>query len=249
MYTPNTGATSPDSAMKYNIFLDLIGFHQNPVQPRETFLSLLGGFLGILVILLGSYRLLGPEAAAYILPSMGASAVLLFAAPHAPFSQPWNLVGGHLLSAFIGVACWQWIPDYTLAASASVGLAIGVMYFARCIHPPGGATALAFVIGPESLHHLGYAYVLTPVLVNTLLILLVALVFNGLFHWRRYPTLLHTGGPAKAEIGEGYPPINHEDFVYALSHIDTLVDIDEQDLLTIYALATRRHARRLKSGV
>ncbi len=69
---------------------------------------------------------------------MGASAVLLFAAPHVPFSQPWNVFGGHIISAIVGVACWQWIPDYTVAASASVGLAIGAMYFARCIHPPGG---------------------------------------------------------------------------------------------------------------
>ena len=34
-----------------------------------------------------------------------------------------------------------------IAAAASVGLAIGVMYYARCLHPPGGATALSAVIG------------------------------------------------------------------------------------------------------
>ena len=103
---------------------------------------------------------------------MGASAVLLFAAPHVPFSQPWNVLGGHAFSAIVGVACWQLIPDYTIAASASVGLAIGVMYLTRCIHPPGGATALAAVIGSEKLHNLGYSYEVQPILLNTVTILM-----------------------------------------------------------------------------
>ena len=225
-------------------FRDMMGLHRNPISARENLLSLVGGFLGILIVLLGSIQLLGPGAAAYIVPSMGASAVLLFASPHVPFAQPWNVLGGHLLSAIVGVACWQWIPDLLIAASASVGLAIGAMYFARCIHPPGGATALAFVIGPEPLHQLGYAYVLNPVLLNTLLILLVALTFNAPFRWRRYPAHLHAGSQPDTRASEAYPPINHEDFVYALSQIDTLVDIDERELLTIYALATRRHAEQ-----
>ena len=185
---------------------DLVGLHRNPVSARENILSLVGGFLGILVVLVSSVQLLGPEAAAYIVPSMGASAVLLFASPHVPFAQPWNLVGGHLLSAIVGVFCWQWIPDLLVAASASVGLAIGAMYVARCIHPPGGATALAFVIGPEQLHQLGYSYVLNPVMLNTLLILAVALAFNAPFNWRRYPAHLHfeLRRDSGRDVGGGY---------------------------------------------
>lgn len=112
---------------------------------------------------------------------MGASAVLLFAAPHAPFSQPWNVIGGHAISAIIGVACWQWIPDITVAASASVGLAIGAMYLTRCIHPPGGATALAAMIGSDKLHQSGFAYEYEPILLNAVTILLVAIAFKGMF--------------------------------------------------------------------
>lgn len=177
-------------------FFNLIGLSHHTTNYAEKVISMVGGFLGIFCILLCSQWLLDPDVALMIVPSMGASAVLLFAAPHAPFSQPWNVIGGHGISAIVGVACWQWIPDFAVAASASVGLAIGAMYFARCIHPPGGATALAAVIGSEKLHDLGYAY--------------------------------------------GYEPIKHEDFVYALSHIDTFVDITEEDLLKIYELATRR---------
>jgi len=72
----------------------------------------------------------------YIVPSMGASAVLLFAVPHSALGQLWNVIGGHLISAAIGVACYQWLPSSGIATGASVGLAIGAMYYTRCIHPP-----------------------------------------------------------------------------------------------------------------
>jgi CBS-domain-containing membrane protein len=222
-------------------FLDLIGFNRQQIHLREPLLSTLGGFLGIFGILMVSHWLLDPAVSVMIVPSMGASAVLLFAAPHAPFSQPWNVLGGHAISAVIGVACWQLIPDYAVAASVSVGLAIGAMYFTRCIHPPGGATALAGVIGSEKLHQLGYAYEYAPILLNAVTILVVAIAFNALFKWRRYPAHLYMKQSAVEPVVEGYEPISHEDFVYALSRIDTFVDVTEEDLLEIYKLATRRH--------
>lgn len=230
--------------MKSRTFLDIIGVNKNPYDLRENILSLIGGFLGIFVILIISYWLLDPQTAVYIVPSMGATAVLLFAAPNVPFSQPWNVFGGHLISAAVGVACWHWIPNVTIAASASVGIAIGAMYFAKCIHPPGGATALAMVIGTEQLHDLGYAYILQPIFINTVTILVVGVVFNYPFNWRRYPAHLRpTTKVDTTSIAEkGYAPIDHGDFVYALSHIETFIDIDEADLMKIYQLATKRHA-------
>jgi CBS-domain-containing membrane protein len=189
---------------------------------------------------MASFAILDPEVAVFIVPSLGATAVLLFAAPHVPFSQPWNVFGGHLVSAAVGVACWHWIPNPTIAASASVGLAIGIMYLTRCIHPPGGATALVAVIGTEKLHNLGYDYIIQPILLNTVTILLVAIAFNALFKWRRYPAHLHSRKQTEQTTAV-YEPISHEDFVYALSHIETYVDIDESDLLEIYKLATKRH--------
>ncbi len=233
--------------MNFSEFLDLIGFNRHKTIYKEKVISGVGGFLGILGILLVSGALLDPEVAVFIVPSMGASAVLLFAAPHVPFSQPWNVFGGHIISAIIGVACWQWIPDYTLAASASVGIAIAVMYFMRCTHPPGGATALAAVIGSDKLHNLGYGYVLEPILLNTITILAVAVLVNSLFSWRQYPAHLPFKKKNIPTPLHGYAPIKHEDFVYALSRIDTFVDIDEEDLLEIYRLATKRNAEIEKS--
>ena len=227
--------------MKRHDFLDMAGFSRHKINYRENLISAIGGFLGIFAILLTSHWLLDSEVAVFIIPSMGATAVLVFAAPHAPFSQPWNVIGGHAISAVIGVACWQWIPDFAIAASASVGLAIAAMYFARCIHPPGGATALAAVIGSDKLHHLGFSYGFEPVLLNAVAILLIAVAFNGFFKWRRYPAHLPFQSKSSKQATDPYEPISHADFVYALSHIDTFVDITEEDLLKIYKLATSRH--------
>ena len=220
-----------------------LGINQQIISHKEKFISFLGGFLSIYIIYLITSQLLGVAEAVYIIPSMGATAVLLFAAPSVPFSQPWNVFGGHIISAVIGVACYQLMPDIHIAAAASVGLAIWAQYYARCIHPPGGATALAAVIGSSQIHELGYLYVITPVLINTVVILIVAIAFNALFSWRNYSAALTK--PTKVEGIDAYSPIKHEDFVYALSQIDSIVDINEADLVKIYSLATM-HSNKKK---
>lgn len=153
----------------------------------EQWMSGAGGLLGLAAVVFISTRQLGLHDAAGVVASMGASAVLLFAVPHGPLSQPWAVFGGHLVSALVGVACAQWISHPIVAAAAAVGLAITGMHYLNCIHPPGGATALSAVVGGEAVHQLGFQFVLTPVLLNTLIILLVAVLFNAPFAWRRYP--------------------------------------------------------------
>ena len=221
---------------------DFLGINRQITTHKEKFISFLGGFISIYFIYLVTEKTLGIADAIYIIPSMGATAVLLFAAPNVPFSQPWNAFGGHIISAIVGVSCYQFIPDSHIAAAASVGLAIWVQYYLRCLHPPGGATALAAVIGSSQIHDLGYLYVIEPVLINTLVMLFVALAFNALFSWRHYPASLAKKEPP-ANSADVYPPIKHEDFVFALSHIDSMVDISEAELLKIYSLATR-HGNR-----
>ena len=229
-----------------NKLFHFLGITEQKTGHAEKLISLLGGFVGIYAIFLVTNQFFEIAEAVYIIPSMGASAVLLFAAPNVPFSQPWNVFGGHIISAIIGVACYQFIPNIHIAAAASVGISIGVMYYTKCIHPPGGATALAAVIGSQAIHDLGYMYAITPVFINTVTILIVAVVFNALFSWRNYPAALKKASPAKPKANSisasenVYPPIKHEDFVYALSQIDSIVDINEDDLQEIYAIATGR---------
>ena len=157
------------------------------VTHAEKWLSAIGGMLGILCIVSISQAQLGLAGSTSIIASMGATAVLLFAVPQGPLSQPWPVFGGHVVSAIIGVACSQWIPLPALAAAVAVAVAITSMHYLRCIHPPGGATALSAVVGGDAVHQLGFQFVLTPVALNAMTILAVAFVFNAPFVWRRYP--------------------------------------------------------------
>lgn len=159
----------------------------NRVSHLEKWLSAAGGIISLLGILYISQALLGKGEANVLVASMGASAVLLFAVPHGLLSQPWAVFGGHCVSALIGVTCAKFIPDQTVAAAVAVGLAIGAMNYLNCLHPPGGATALSAVVGSETIHQLGYWFVLTPVLLNVVIILFIAVVFNYPLSWRRYP--------------------------------------------------------------
>ncbi len=125
-----------------------------------------------------SHWLLGEVNLWFIAP-MGASAVLLFGVPSSPLAQPWSIVGGNVLSALIGVTVGMLVPDAALACGLAAALAIAGMYFLRCLHPPGGAVALTAILGGAGVHSEGYHFVLTPVLLNSLMLALLAIVFNN----------------------------------------------------------------------
>lgn len=145
----------------------------------------LGAFAGIGIVALLVELL--PDLQLLVIGSFGASAVLLYGAPRAPFSQPRNLVGGHLISALVGVACVRYLPDVVLLQeAAAVATAIALMMATGTIHPPGGATALIAVIGPDSVVDMGWGY-LFPVLVGALLLMLVAIVSNNLLERGSFP--------------------------------------------------------------
>ena len=209
----------------------------NRASHGEKWISAVGGFTGILAVLWISGSVLDHQGAAMAIASMGASAVLLFAVPHGALSQPWSVLGGHLISALIGVTCAQQIAEPALAAAVAVALSILAMYYLRCLHPPGGATALMAVLGGESVWQLGYGFLLSPVLENALVILAVAVLVNLPFRWRRYPVGFARLNAAAETEAEEKAVIAHSDLVYALSQLDSFIDVSEQDLIRIYTLA------------
>ncbi|MFC6978900.1 HPP family protein [Microbulbifer taiwanensis] len=184
--------------------LMLLGVERNSTSNREKLLSALGAAIAIMAVSWVSHMsvaldFIDVSTGYFLVASMGASAVLLFAVPHGALSQPWSLAGGHLISAFIGVSCQFWFSGSLWVAGLAVGLSVCAMYYLRCIHPPGGATALTAVIGGAEVQSLGYDFLLIPVLVNVLAIFLVAVSFNNLFPWRRYP--------AHLSHRKKYPPV------------------------------------------
>jgi CBS-domain-containing membrane protein len=154
--------------------------------PRKPFSKIawswLGAFLGIYIVstlnrlthndLLDSLFLVG---------SFGASAVLIYGSPQAEFAQPRNLIGGHIISAFIGITVYKFLPfDIAVLGALAVSLSIVAMHFTRTLHPPGGATALIAVIGSAEVHNLGYLYVVTPIGLGAFIMLIIALLVNNL---------------------------------------------------------------------
>lgn len=224
----------------------LIGITPGGVSHREKLLSALGAFIGVAVLCLAAPYLWG-EADVLFATSIGASTVLLFAIPHGPLSQPWPVLLGYSVSAAIGVACQQWIPVTELAAASAVGGAVLAMHYLRCLHPPGGAAALAAVLGGEQLTALGYDYLLTPILCNAALMVVLAVAYNLWLPHRRYPAHLsrrpHSDSDTTAPINtRPTPPIAHEDVAHALQQMDLYVDVSPEDLCELFELA-ENHAR------
>ena len=165
--------------------------------PRKPFSKIawswLGAFIGIYLVSTLS-RLTHADLldSLFLVGSFGASAVLIYGAPQAEFSQPRNLLGGHIISAIVGVSIYNFLSfDIAILGALAVSLSIVAMHFTRTLHPPGGATALIAVIGSSEVHSTGYLFVLSPIGVGAFIMLLVALVVNNLSsnpkrHYPRY---------------------------------------------------------------
>lgn len=164
-------------------------YKETLVDSREHFWSFTGAFFGIgLIAFLQSQQLTKNENL-FLIGSFGASSVLIYGAIQSPLAQPRNLIGGHVISAIIGVTIYKTLPDIIwLTAPLAVSLSIVVMQISKTLHPPGGATALIAIMGSEKIKALGYGYVLSPVLTGTLILYFVALIFNNITSHRQYPT-------------------------------------------------------------
>ncbi|MGL6618795.1 HPP family protein [Aeromonas hydrophila] len=215
---------------------------------KESCYGALGAFVGLLGTALLCRWGLGLEVHWLIAP-MGASAVLLFAAPASPLAQPWSIVVGNGVSALMGVLSASLVADPALAAALAVMLAIAAMFLTRSLHPPGGAVALTAVIGGEGIRQLGVGYVLLPVLLNSLLLLLLALCYNRLLG-RRYPN----SGQAQPNRHQTADPQPSErvatqaaDIDFALDKHGELLDISRQDLQALLQEA-QLHALRARVG-
>lgn len=225
-------------------------YHVPPTPLREKLYSCLASLAAVLILVAG-LSLASAELpfSLLVLASMGASTFLLFTVPHSPMSQPWPMFGGHVVSAAAGVACGQWIAYQPLAAACAVALAIFVMHWLRCLHPPSAATAMIAVLGGPEVHAIGWKFCYEVVAINAGILLMLALAINNLIPGRRYP-LRHSHHPHHAQFlrqtHSPYTELVEEDFAWALSKMDGIIDITEEDLVDIYEFAVE-HAQRRES--
>lgn len=164
-------------------------YKETLVDFTEHFWAFLGSFIGLGIIAYLQYQAFPESDMVFLIGSFGASCVLVYGVIQSPLAQPRNLVGGHLVSAIVGVTVQKIIPDILwIAAPLAVSLSIVLMQITKTLHPPGGATALIAVTGSAQIKGLGYMYVLSPVFSGVLILLIVALIFNNLTSKRSYPS-------------------------------------------------------------
>ena len=218
------------------------------VDGVERLRSCAGAAIGIVLTGLLSAAVLGAHAAAiWLIAPMGASAVLLFAAPASPLAQPWSLVGGNVVAALVGVSCAKLIDQPLAAATAAIFFAIGAMFVLRCLHPPSGAVALTAVLGGPAVHKLGYGFVLAPVLLNSFVLLGVALFYNRATG-RRYPHTQQLAAPHPHRTADvpptarlGFTP---DDLKAVMREYNQVLDISADDLDELFRKTEAQALRR-----
>ena len=191
------------------------------------------------------------NAGVWLIAPMGASAVLLFCLPGSPLAQPWAVIGGNVVSALAGVACFKLCGGHWVAAPLAGGVAIGAMFALRCLHPPGGAVALTAVLAGPAVHALGFQFALLPVALNSALMVVAALAVNNA-SGKRYPHAQGSRLDNPHATGDVIPGarlgFQREDLDEVLEHYGQVLDVSRDDLENII-IATETHAYSRRFGV
>ena len=149
----------------------------------ERLRSCAGAFIGLLLVLavakfLGEFT----GVSEWLMASLGASALLVFALPQSPMAQPWAVIAGNTLSALIGITSVHWIGEPLLAMPIAAACSIMGMFLLRCLHPPAAAVAMIAVLG----HIAHYRYALFPVMIDSVLLVIAGAIYSNMTG-KRYP--------------------------------------------------------------
>ena len=108
-----------------------------------------------------------------LIASLGSTAVTLFGIPKAPPARPKAAILGQFLSAVCGWSTQYLLGTEWYACAIAVMLSLVIMVVFDCVHPPGGATALAAVLTPQP-----WTFIIAPVTVGVIFLVCVAYVTN-----------------------------------------------------------------------
>jgi CBS domain-containing membrane protein len=237
---PATSSLSPQTSSRMPEWLRDFLPARMAVNARERWRVAAGAAVGLLLTA-WLYPVLTGNAALspWLIAPMGASAVLVFGLPASPLAQPWSVVGGNTVSALVGIACVHLFGSGPLAAALAVGLAIAAMFALRCLHPPGGASALLVVL--LAVHDPRFA--LAPVFANSLLLALAGIAYNNATG-RRYP---HRQRPSATPAALSAPTISEADLDAVLARYNQVLDVSRDDLQQLLSQA-ELHAYQRRLG-
>ncbi len=215
--------------------------------PPKTTLSLKGQALAVIGALIGIF--ISAFLAGYLrdqhlvtgwlFASLGASAVLVFAAPASPLAQPWNVVAGNAISALCGIVCFRLFGSTPLAGGLAVALSIGLMMQTRSLHPPGGGTALLAVIA----HTSDFTFIAFPVAFDALILVLVGVAWHAISR-RAYPK---NQAPSRQPHNLALHRFVPDDLEAALSAHGETLDISRADIEKLIERTELHAYRRMAS--
>ena len=218
------------------------------IPPKEWLRAGVGALLGLCLAGWLCSLAYGPSIALHLLGPLAATAVLVFAVHAGPLAQPWSVLGSYALAGVIGLVMRQHLGSELWVAGVALGLSLLVMCLLRCLHPPGGGVAVSAVLADSGLVAMG-DHLLEPIMLNALVLVAVAVVYNRLTGVR-YPKpglprkdLHHTHDPVpSARVG-----FSSDDLDQALEDIGEYVDVSRDELERIL-LATEQHALQRSLG-
>lgn len=150
--------------------------------PSPALFDILMGWLGGVLAIGAVGYLAHVTEYPLVLGSFGASCVLIFGFPESPFSQPRNVIGGHVLASFIGLVFLSFFGAHWWSMALAAGTTIAAMMITRTVHPPAGSNPLIIMLLAPT-----WSFMLTPTLIGAVILVLVALFFNNIPKQRTYP--------------------------------------------------------------
>lgn len=153
-----------------------------PFRISQVIAATLGAVVGVSALAYAASR----GSGLMLLGSFGASALLLFALPEAPLSQPRNVVWGHLSASVIALACLALFGAQWWAMGLATGLAVGFMMLTHTVHPPAGSNAIIVFLAQP-----GWALLVGSTLAGTVTLVAIAVIYHRTTRRHRYPLYWH----------------------------------------------------------
>ena len=137
-------------------------------------------FITILILTILTYK---TPYGLFLIASFGSTMVLLYGYPESPFAQPKNIILGHFLTSLIGIIFlnFVYLPIF-INIPLAVGFGVMLMILFKVTHPPAGGNPIIVIIGSVS-----YDYLLTPVIVGSIVVILFGVIINKFILKRKYP--------------------------------------------------------------
>ena len=137
-------------------------------------------FITILILTILTYK---TPYGLFLIASFGSTMVLLYGYPESPFAQPKNIIVGHFLTSLVGIIFLNFVhlPIF-INIPLAVGFGVMLMILFKVTHPPAGGNPIIVIIGSVS-----YDYLLTPVIVGSIVVILFGVIINKFLLKKKYP--------------------------------------------------------------